>query len=183
MNSNPNGPDRPHESHEPEEVRHREVAYDVTDLSARGVVVFLVFLAIGCGLVALSMWGLYKRIAGSYFVYQGATSQQQLAAAGGNPALTFPAPRLQPYPVVDLERFNQQQEEWLNSYGWVDQVGGRVHIPIAQAMELTAGALPVRANAMAPTRPVTYEEAGAAGGINIPLDQNGLPPAGGERKP
>src|SRR5207248_3444649 len=48
----------------------------------------------------------------------------------------FPQPRLQPDPVTDLNKFRAQEEEILNSYGWVDESQGVAHIPIEQAIDV-----------------------------------------------
>jgi hypothetical protein len=32
-------------------------------------------------------------------------------------------------------RTRKQQEEWLNSYGWIDPAKGTIHVPIDRAME------------------------------------------------
>src|SRR4029077_20984738 len=50
---------------------------------------------------------------------------------------TFPEPRLQADYFGDLAKVRQQWNQRLNSYGWLDQNAGKVHIPIERAMELT----------------------------------------------
>ena len=45
-------------------------------------------------------------------------------------------PKLQVNPVVDLNAFRAREEAELNSYGWVNQTAGIVHVPIERAMEL-----------------------------------------------
>jgi hypothetical protein len=47
-----------------------------------------------------------------------------------------PAPRLQVQPVQDLSHLRQDEDEKLNSYGWVDQKAGIARIPIDRAMDL-----------------------------------------------
>ncbi len=47
-----------------------------------------------------------------------------------------PEPLLQQEPVADGDRIIAEQQAVLNSYGWVDQFAGKVHIPIERAMEL-----------------------------------------------
>jgi hypothetical protein len=131
------------------EVRNPEVAYDPTDLSARGVVLFLVFLAIGGILITAVTWGLYKYIAVAVGPNPVAgpigASRQRLIREGADPASKFPAPRLQADPVADMNRFREREEQILNSYGWVEEADGRVHIPIERAIDLLATAgLPVR---------------------------------------
>lgn len=46
-----------------------------------------------------------------------------------------PAPELQLNPANDLVKFRAQEEQQLDSYGWVDRDQGIAHIPIAQAMQ------------------------------------------------
>jgi len=54
------------------------------------------------------------------------------------PTVLPPQPRLQPNPALDFQALHATQEAELNSYGWVDQSKGIVHIPIDRAMELLA---------------------------------------------
>jgi hypothetical protein len=71
----------------------------------------------------------------------------------GPPATPFenarqlpPEPRLQVAAPQDLKRYRADQEEILNSYGWVDHEAGIVRIPIDQAMGiLLQKGYPVRA--------------------------------------
>ena len=54
-------------------------------------------------------------------------------------------PLLQVSPPLDLEKFRAQEEQELNSYGWINQSSGVVHIPIRTAMDLLLKkGLPVR---------------------------------------
>jgi hypothetical protein len=50
----------------------------------------------------------------------------------------FPEPRLEDNEVTEINDFRYQQDETLSSYGWVDQSGGVVRIPIDRAMQLIA---------------------------------------------
>lgn len=50
----------------------------------------------------------------------------------------FPQPRLEDSETTEINDFRYQQDETLASYGWVDQSGGVVRIPIDQAMKLIA---------------------------------------------
>ena len=47
-----------------------------------------------------------------------------------------PEPRLQVNPPNELQQYKQEQNQILNSYGWVSRDDGRVHIPIERAMDL-----------------------------------------------
>jgi hypothetical protein len=56
-----------------------------------------------------------------------------------------PGPRLQVNGHAELEEYLKQQQQTLESYGWVDRSGGIVHIPIDRAMQvLVQQGLPVR---------------------------------------
>jgi hypothetical protein len=44
--------------------------------------------------------------------------------------------RLQTTPFTDIHALREQERQILNSYGWVDQATGVVHIPIAEAMRI-----------------------------------------------
>jgi len=50
----------------------------------------------------------------------------------------FKEPVLQIDPVADWKAYKAQQDELLNSYGWVDKDAGVARIPIERAIELTA---------------------------------------------
>ena len=95
---------------------------------------------------------------------------------------TFPEPRLEDNERTELSPFRYMEEEQLNSYGWVDQNAGVVHIPIDRAMELVAQrGLPTTPQAGAvPPSPVNLAEQAAA-----KADTSAAPKAGkkqGKRK-
>jgi hypothetical protein len=50
----------------------------------------------------------------------------------------FPQPRLEGDERREINDFREQEEQTLNSYGWVDQKAGVVRIPIDRAMQLMA---------------------------------------------
>jgi hypothetical protein len=62
-----------------------------------------------------------------------------------------PGPRLQTDPPRDMDVMRSAQNAQLETYGWVDQRAGTVHIPISMAMQkMAAHGMPVRADASAP---------------------------------
>jgi hypothetical protein len=77
----------------------------------------------------------------------------------------FPEPRLDTDERSEINDFRLREEEQLNSYGWVDQPAGVVHIPIERAMQLVlARGLRVRPESEAtPARVASGEEAAAHG--------------------
>lgn len=129
------------------EIRHPDVAYESRDLSHR--VVFGTLLTLFCAgiIIHLVVFGLFRYLGSSQFVPHQSTnpimtSNEQLHEIGGDPALSFPAPQVQPNPVADLNKFRVREEQELNSYGWVDQQAGKIHIPIERAIDIMASSWP-----------------------------------------
>ena len=54
------------------------------------------------------------------------------------PVADPPGPRLQVNPAADLAAFRQSETAQLTQYAWTDRAAGRVRIPIARALALTA---------------------------------------------
>lgn len=49
-----------------------------------------------------------------------------------------PNPILQANPAVDMQRFREQEERKVSTYGWVDERRGIVRVPVERAMEMVA---------------------------------------------
>jgi hypothetical protein len=63
-------------------------------------------------------------------------------------------PRLQVVPGLDLREIRAAEEDRLNGYGWVDEGGRVVHIPIGKAIDvLIEKGLPTRTEAGTETPP------------------------------
>ncbi len=80
------------------------------------------------------------------------------------------APRLVLHEPQELTKFRADEDRALAGYGWIDQIGGVAHIPIAEAKKLLAGrGLPVRAGASSDPAEGTHRPAygEASGGRNI----------------
>ncbi len=129
-------------------VQHPDAAYDHSDLEASGIVSFLIGLAITVIFIHLIVWGFMKTYA--HFETVGAirtsaSIEPQPVPPQGDPVARFPAPRLQPDPVADLDKYREAVEQQLNSAGWLDQNAGIAHIPVETAIDLVAQrGLPVR---------------------------------------
>lgn len=140
-----------------EAVRLPEPMYDRSDLTPRGIIYFMIALAVTVVFIHLITWW-YLR----YSTRNQATPAPRNAAVAmpswqanrkGDPALRFPAPQLQPDEVVDLNKFSSLLEVQLNSYGWVDQKNGVAHIPIERAIDIMSQqGLPVRPQPVLPPR-------------------------------
>jgi hypothetical protein len=61
-------------------------------------------------------------------------SDPELSPLASEPATS--APRLQDTPVRDYLEYRQQQDEMLNSYGWIDREKQVVRVPVSRAMDL-----------------------------------------------
>lgn len=147
-------------------LRNPEVDYERADLSARGIVWFLVGLLVAGIFIELVLWGMFRFMAKSEVLFAPsqaspmANSRTLPPAPNGRsvlqnaPAvdtLLFPEPRLQVADAVDMEKFLTSEEHTLDpQQPFVDSTGA-VHIPISQAMKLIEQrGLPVRPNAPPP---------------------------------
>jgi hypothetical protein len=141
---------RPHDREVPmEHVRHGENAYDRSDLGARGIIGFLIGLALTVMFIHLLIYGFVKAYARFEPKMLTRTSaivvpERQLGPKG-DPATRFPAPQLQADEVGDLNKYREAVEIQLNSAGWIDKNAGVAHIPVERAIDLvTQRGLPVR---------------------------------------
>ncbi|MBI1898554.1 MAG: hypothetical protein HYS04_18780 [Acidobacteria bacterium] len=114
--AHPNG--HPHHDHER------------TDVPVRLLGKFLLGMGITGVLIVVGL-GLFWRYLGSRLAPHPAGTT--FAGARELP----PGPRLQVAPRLDLQTYQQQEQQRLNTYGWSDRDAGVAHIPIGRAMELT----------------------------------------------
>ncbi len=147
-------------------LRNPEVDYERADLSARGIVLFLLGLLVAGVFIELVLWGMFRFMAKSDVLFAPSqaspmASAQTLPPAPNarsvlqnNPAVDvaiFPEPRLQVGDAVDMEKFLTSEEHTLDPQQPFMDSTGAVHIPISQAMKLIAErGLPVRPNAPPP---------------------------------
>ena len=73
-------------------------------------------------------------------------------------------PLLQARPPVDMKRYLDQSNAHMESFGWVDEASGKVHVPIERAMELaleqgfpTGAPAPVATETPEPEAPAAAE--------------------------
>jgi hypothetical protein len=119
--------------------------FERRDISAAGVLYFFVGLATATVVVVALLVGLYD------FLDKRNSAQQ----APVNPLVTnaptdtrhipkeyegkaFPEPRLENDERGQLNKIRLDEEQTLNSYGWVDEKAKTVRIPIERAMDLVA---------------------------------------------
>jgi hypothetical protein len=118
-------------------------SYERQDIGARGIFYFLAGLLTATLLIGFLLSGLYKILD-----KQLETHHPPLNPLAANvpkdtrkvppqyPATAFPDPRLETDERTQLNSIRIAEEQKLNSYGWVDEKAGTVHIPIERAMEL-----------------------------------------------
>lgn len=147
-----------------EELNHGQTnpdtAFEREDLSTRGVFVFMIGLAIVGLVIYFIIVGMYSFL-DKYERAQTTTASPLVSNADGiqryipyDPAhgdsvtkdfKENSAPMLENDERGQFKDFLLNQEDQLNSYGWVDQQTGVAHIPIRRAMDLIVErGLPVR---------------------------------------
>jgi hypothetical protein len=134
--------------------QNEEMDFEREDLGAKPILIFLLGLIVGCVLVALVLKGLYRYL-DSYEnrrqpvqnpLVQQTTADTRTVEPGD--ITKFSQPRLETNDPMEINEFRVQEEKTLHSYGWIDQQGGVVRIPIDRAMELvTQRGLPTRPQA------------------------------------
>lgn len=161
------------------------LGFERQDWTGKPVYGFLVSLAVIGVMVYVTVWGIFKVLDRYFNEHQPPTNplvQQDTSVPTRNAdpehvQQTFPEPRLETNERTEINDFRLGEEQSLNSYGWVDQGAGVVHIPITEAMKLVAQrGLPTKpAVGTAPQSPVNLARAAAAAADNANATQS---PAG-----
>jgi hypothetical protein len=121
----------------PENTEHQAASdgapakHEVRDVNLRAVVGIVV------GVVVLTLLGVVVSLG----VYDLMSLRWQATEPPPPPMVeTLPAlppePRLQVTPAADLGKIRAEEDAVLSTYGWIDEQGGIVRIPIERAMEL-----------------------------------------------
>jgi hypothetical protein len=100
-----------------------------SDVNVRRILrIAIVFVVVGAA-IHLGVWSMFV-------YYRNANAQRDLRQTLIEPPPPIPPePRLQVNPTEDWQTFQRQQQNLLNSYGWISREERRVHIPIDEAME------------------------------------------------
>lgn len=123
---------------------NREVGYERRDANIRSMLEFGFWLAMVLVVTLFAM-----KLAYHYF------AKMEPVGAPASPFMNvreIPAgPLLQATPHVDLQTYCEDQQQQVNTYGWVDQQAGVVRLPVDRAMDLILErGLPTRAASQAP---------------------------------
>ena len=122
--------------------QNEEMDFEREDLGAKPILIFLLSLTIGCLLVALVLKGLYSYLDTNESRHQPVQNPLALPTTADTRIVEqgdikkFPQPRLETDETTEINNFRMQEEQTLNSYGWVDQSTGVARIPIDRAMEI-----------------------------------------------
>jgi len=125
-----------------------EVEFEHEDLGTRGVFAFMIGLVVSGILIYFIIVGMYSFL-DKYERSQMATASPLVTSKGSISRVVTQAdmdkafkdngaPMLETNERGQFRDFLMNQENQLNSYGWVDKDAGVVHIPIERAMELIA---------------------------------------------
>jgi len=122
--------------------------FEHQDIGSRPVYGFLISLVVVGVLIYYIMWGMFhflnaynrKNEPAANPMVQAEQDTREPDAPNTNQKIQreFPEPRLEDNERTELAPFRYQEEQTLNSYGWVDQNAGVAHIPITKAMDLIA---------------------------------------------
>jgi hypothetical protein len=109
--------------------------YEHTDASVWTIVKFGLWLAVSAVIIHFGLGLMYMMLQNQASVQQQEAGQRYPLAASTEPRLP-PAPRLQQFPRNEMYQLRLDQEQKLDTYGWVNKDAGTVHIPIDEAMKL-----------------------------------------------
>jgi hypothetical protein len=123
-----------------------ETEYEHEDLGTRGIFAFMIGLAVSGVVIYFIIVGMYSFL-DRYERSQMATASPLVPLTGEISRVTTEgdvdkmfkdngAPMLEVIEGVELRRDLINQEDQLNSYGWVDEKAGVARIPIERAMDL-----------------------------------------------
>ena len=125
MNSHP----KADPSHATEAPRH-PVGHETKDVDPAGVLwlALAVALVVGAVQVALLLF--------QYYMQRSAAAEDPPRSPVADVQQRPPQPRLQQHPTRDYQAYQREQQDILNSYGWVDKQQKITRIPIDRAIEL-----------------------------------------------
>lgn len=123
-----------------------ETEFEHEDLATRGIYAFMIGLVVSGVVIYFIIVGMYSFL-DKYERSQMTTASPLVTSSGAMTRVMAQddvdklfkengAPMLETNERGQFRDFLMDQEEQLNSYGWVDEKAGVAHIPIERAMEL-----------------------------------------------
>ena len=173
----PHHPAHPHRHGTHGDMDNADVRHEESDINVRAILWFVAILTgttLGCHLVT---FGMFKALN----AYE-ASREPYVSPLATPPGQRPPEPRLQTTPWTELRSLRTEEQQYLNSYGWVDEKLGVARIPISKAKEmLLQRGVPVRPELADPSEGTAIAATGESnGGRTIPAGQadRSKPPAG-----
>jgi hypothetical protein len=129
---------------------NEHTGYESQDLSPKGVIYFMIGLALVVIAIYFIVLGMYHFLDNYEKAHQTpmspmATPQADTRIITHTDTQAFPEPRLEENERTQLRQFIEDQDRKLATYNWVDKDKGIVQIPIDRAMDLIVQhGLPVR---------------------------------------
>ncbi len=111
-------------------IEARTLGFEPRDVSTRGLVYFLLIVAVFLALTCLGLQGLFAHYT------KADIPEAVVQPVFDNVRPLPPPPRLQTTPQGDLQDYLQSEQRLLDSSGWIDQKSGVARIPIDRAMSL-----------------------------------------------
>lgn len=120
-----------------------EAGFEHQDLGSKPIIGFIITLVVLGVLTYYVLWGMFHFLDAYNRKHQAPANpmvkvQPDTRVVTPQTITQFPEPRLEDNERTELDGFRYAEEEKLNSYGWVNQDAGVVHIPIERAMQLIA---------------------------------------------
>lgn len=133
--------------HAPHGAVNTDVGYDHSDLSIRGIIIFLVGIGMAGIVTHLIIWGIFvgaKKFtpwstdSNPMQTMETAPEAPPLTNAGPQSVIKFPEPRLQTDDTADMSKFKAVEDQQLFTSTPYRAADGSIHINIRDAMALIA---------------------------------------------
>lgn len=151
--------------HEDDGLHHEDVAHEASEIDVGTVLTFGGVLFGTVVVCAAIVWGVFL------ILEREAAARDPEISAVARPAGQLPrGPRLETNEPAALAKFRAEDKKTLDGYGWVNQLGGVAHIPIAEAKRLLVQrGLPTRSGPADPLEGTHAPAMGeASGGRTVP---------------
>ena len=103
--------------------------HETSDMDPKYVAYFALGLVIVGIVIQLAIWWMFRS-------FEQAQARREVQPTLVEVPKRVPEPRLQVSPQDDLQELLRQENQILNTYGWIDRQRGIVRVPIDRAMEL-----------------------------------------------
>jgi hypothetical protein len=146
-------------------IHNEGVAHEESDLNVDGIIKFVIHLIVLVAASAGIVYGMYRYFSGQEYEQEKSETPSTLLKreqrASGKVEDMFPEPRLQELPILDLEKYREQEKWKLEHYNWLDKEKGIVSIPIEEAKKKWLEQMKAKASEQTPpqAQPKTAEPA------------------------